>query len=111
MANVLTREQLNELLDMNEVKKLIKQRRRSNQPMPVKKTLQKQKEEMLKLGSGLVFESHSIAKTIKQKQQDKMRRFDMKVQQQIRTDEGTCEGDGGYMKRKSIMDGDLDGTS
>lgn len=41
IKNALTREQLNELLDMNEVKKIIKARKRSLQPAAHKKAMQK----------------------------------------------------------------------
>jgi len=41
IKNVLTREQLNELLDMNEVKKIIKARKRSPNPAGHKKAIQK----------------------------------------------------------------------
>mmetsp|Transcript_11867 Transcript_11867/g.16130 ORF Transcript_11867/g.16130 Transcript_11867/m.16130 type:complete len:163 (+) Transcript_11867:892-1380(+) len=107
VQNVLTREQLNELLDMNEVKKLIKARKRSVQPANAKKALQKQKEDKLKMGSGLVFESHTIQnKTLQQKQKIKMKKFE-KVHN---TDEGTDGGEA-FFKRKSILNGELDQSS
>ncbi len=83
--NVLTREQLNELLDMKEVKKIMKARRRSNQPSTIglksfniknggKRTqsnirganIRDQKTllnaQIMATGSGLVLESNSIPK-------------------------------------------------
>ena len=64
---MLTREQLNELLDMNEVKKIIKakafrNKRRSLQP-DKKKTITQRKEEILKVvNSGLVLQTNAHPK-------------------------------------------------
>ena len=60
---MLTREQLNELIDMNEVKKIIKaktirNKRRSLQP-DKKKSMTQRKEEILKVvNSGLVLQTN-----------------------------------------------------
>ena len=93
---------------MNEVKKIIKARKRSTQPLAQKKAAQRLKEDMLKVGSGLVFESNSLAKSPLQRTQPvKIKTKFMKMNNT--TDEDTVND--AYLKRKSILEGELDQSS
>ena len=68
--NVLTKEQLNEILDMREVKKMIMAKKRGSTQIEHEKSRRDQKlrldyiKDMLSTGSGLVLQSNSVKRKI-----------------------------------------------